>query len=356
VAIRHAGQCFFYRHRGAAFPSSKFEARPIPRAPTAGETDTLSTCTRLLQDEEPMPTLTDEIKTFIVKGLACFDSPSQVAAAVKVQFDVEVTRQHVYAYDPNASQMMAPRWRELHAATRQAHLRQVSEIGIANRTVRLAMLDRMARHSFTHDCFGAAASYLEQAAKECGGMYENRRAPIQIMAVASAQPAGVALDAGQTAVAAQMPPPLDTPPAPELLPADSPAESPAASSGHGQATEIVRDDGVLDQPAHEEGVAADDIACRDAGEATGEPDAALCGDAEAARDLDTAAGEAAFRRAGISGHKNEREILQRARRTMDAALEAARRAGPVVRAPAPSAPESPSAAAPEARGISGRPT
>ena len=74
-----------------------------------------------------MPTLTDEIKTFIVKGLACYDTPSQVAEAVKAEFNVEITRQHVYSYDPNASQHMAPRWRELHAATRAALLRELAQ-------------------------------------------------------------------------------------------------------------------------------------------------------------------------------------------------------------------------------------
>jgi hypothetical protein len=119
-----------------------------------------------------MPTLTDEIKTFIVKGLACFDSPSQVAEAVKTNFDVEIGRQHVYAYDPNASQRMSPRWRELHAATRAAFLRDVAAIGIVHKTVRLRMLDRMAHRAAERGRLTHAAFFLEQAAMECGGLYE----------------------------------------------------------------------------------------------------------------------------------------------------------------------------------------
>jgi hypothetical protein len=57
------------------------EARLMQPASPATGNEVLATCTRLLQDEELMPTLTDEIKTFIVKGLACYDSPSQVAEA-----------------------------------------------------------------------------------------------------------------------------------------------------------------------------------------------------------------------------------------------------------------------------------
>ena len=101
------------------------------------------------QNEESMPTLTDEIKTFIVKGLACYDTPSQVADSVKANFNIEITRQHVYAYDPKSSQHMAPRWKELHAATRAALLRETSEIGIAHRAVRLLRLDRLASRSAT---------------------------------------------------------------------------------------------------------------------------------------------------------------------------------------------------------------
>src|SRR5262245_56125083 len=42
-----------------------------------------ATFTGPLPNEDSMPTLSDEIKTFIVQGLACFDTPSEVADAVK---------------------------------------------------------------------------------------------------------------------------------------------------------------------------------------------------------------------------------------------------------------------------------
>ena len=60
--------------------------------------------------EEAMPTLTDEVKEFIVKGLACFDTPSQVAEAVRVNFGIEVSRQQVFSYDPDGSRPPSPRW------------------------------------------------------------------------------------------------------------------------------------------------------------------------------------------------------------------------------------------------------
>ena len=121
-----------------------------------------------------MPHLTDEIKTFIVKGLACYDTPSQVAEAVRAEFDIVVSRQQVHEYDPACVRRPAQRWRDLHAATRAALLRELGEIGIAHRAVRLRRLDRLASRSERNNVL-TALKCIEMAAKECGGMYENRK-------------------------------------------------------------------------------------------------------------------------------------------------------------------------------------
>ena len=146
----------------------------------AGDSADASTLTQPLQNEESrnlMPTLTDEIKTFIVRGLARFDSPSEVAEAVKSTFGVELKRQHVYAYDPRCTQPPAPRWCELHAATRAAFLKDAAAIGVVHKTVRLRMLDRMARRAEATNYFDLSASLLEQAAKECGGVFDGKPTP-----------------------------------------------------------------------------------------------------------------------------------------------------------------------------------
>src|SRR5829696_1206798 len=44
--------------------------------------------------------LTHEMQTFVVQRLACFEDPTTVAAAVAVEFNVEITRQAVEGYDP----------------------------------------------------------------------------------------------------------------------------------------------------------------------------------------------------------------------------------------------------------------
>jgi hypothetical protein len=126
--------------------------------------------------EERAPTaLTDEIREFIVRGLARYESPSQVAAAVKATFGIEISRQLVHTYNPAGSRPVAERWSELHAVTRAKFLADVSEIGIAQKVFRLRMLDHFARLAMEGNYTIRAAAFLEQAAKECGGIYENRR-------------------------------------------------------------------------------------------------------------------------------------------------------------------------------------
>lgn len=175
-----------------------------------------------------MPTLTDEIKTFIVKGLACYDTPSQVAEAVKAMFGVEVSRQQVYVYDPGCSQPPAQRWRDLHAATRAALLRETAEIGIAHRTVRLRILDRLA-HRCERNSVALALECLELAAKECGGMYENRR-PIVLQQV-TLEPSIPAAPQPAAPLPAAPPPALKQPAVPEsILPALPEPDMPALSA------------------------------------------------------------------------------------------------------------------------------
>jgi hypothetical protein len=136
--------------------------------------------------EESMPTLTDEIKTFIVIALAQYDTPSRVAKAVGVNFGVVIDRRQVHAYDPACLKPPAQRWRDLHATTRQALLHDTAEIGIAHKAFRLRVLDRMARETETRHYLELTAALLEQAAKECGGVYDRRPA---VGSAAAQQPA-----------------------------------------------------------------------------------------------------------------------------------------------------------------------
>lgn len=120
--------------------------------------------------------LSDEVKTFIVQALACFDSPSVVAKAVKTEFGQEVSRQLVESHDPTkkAASGLATKWKALFEETRATFLEDTASIGISHRTVRLRSLQRMAERVEGQGNMVLAAQLLEQAAKEMGGAYTNR--------------------------------------------------------------------------------------------------------------------------------------------------------------------------------------
>jgi len=134
--------------------------------------DALPTQTGPRQEKESMPILNDEIKEFIVKRIACYETPSRIAAAVRVNFGIDIDRRQVFEYNPAGSRPPAQRWIDLHAATRARFLSEVAEIGIAQKTIRLRMLDRFAQMAEESNRNEKAAKFLEQAARECGGFYE----------------------------------------------------------------------------------------------------------------------------------------------------------------------------------------
>lgn len=124
-----------------------------------------------------MAKLNDAPKRFIVQALACWDTPSQVAEAVKDEFGLDVPRMQVALYDPTkvAGQGLAKKWRELFDATRKRFREEVAEIPIADQAFRLrAQCKIYERHLSRGNVVGAAA-VLEQAAKEAGGAFTNRR-------------------------------------------------------------------------------------------------------------------------------------------------------------------------------------
>lgn len=121
--------------------------------------------------------LPDEVRTFIVQALACFDRPSEVAKAVKETFELTVSRQAVEAYDPTkrAGAELSAEHRAVFEASRAAFLKQTAEIGISHRAVRLRALERLVDRAEAMGNITLAAELLEQAAKEMGGAFTNKR-------------------------------------------------------------------------------------------------------------------------------------------------------------------------------------
>lgn len=123
-----------------------------------------------------MAALKNEVKSFIVQALACFDTPSQVSQAVKQEFDVDITRQQVEQHDPTkrAGSHLALKWQTLFHDTRKRFREETADIPIANRAFRLRAMNRFVERAESMKNIGLAMQILEQAAKETGDIYVNR--------------------------------------------------------------------------------------------------------------------------------------------------------------------------------------
>jgi hypothetical protein len=121
--------------------------------------------------------LSDDLKHFIVGQLATWATPSEVVATVKADFGIEISRQRVECYDPTkvAGKALSPELTALFEKARTLYLADTAAIGIAQQTYRLRLLERLATRAEAVGNMGMAAMLAEQAAKEMGGAYTNRR-------------------------------------------------------------------------------------------------------------------------------------------------------------------------------------
>lgn len=121
-----------------------------------------------------MASLNQTQKTLIVTRLACFDTPTEVQAELREVQNVEASLSQIQYYDPTqpSSSKLARKWAALFAETRARFKREVEDIAIANKAYRLKRLDKLARTARSPKL---EAELLEQAAKEVGDVYTNRR-------------------------------------------------------------------------------------------------------------------------------------------------------------------------------------
>jgi hypothetical protein len=121
-----------------------------------------------------MPVLSKAAKLFVVGRLACFDKPKEVREALLAELDVEASVAQISAYDPTttAGARMGEDLKGLFATTRKRFLRNIEEIPVANKAVRIRMLQKMIDDTGKNKVL--AAQLLEQVAKESGDAYTNR--------------------------------------------------------------------------------------------------------------------------------------------------------------------------------------
>lgn len=121
--------------------------------------------------------LSQEAITYILQALACFDTPSEVAEVVNKEFGIKIAKQSVEKYDPTkqAGKNLALKWKKIFEDSRKAFVDKIMSIPIAHRSVRLRAIGRMAEAAERQKNYALAAQLLEQAAKEVGEVYTNKR-------------------------------------------------------------------------------------------------------------------------------------------------------------------------------------
>jgi len=132
---------------------------------------------------EPAPPaqrrLLEEHKRFIVQRLACFRSPTEVAEDVKEEFGIDVIRQTVRGYNPEQVQV-AKKWKAIFDATRAAFLKATASSAIAHQAYRVSELTWWYRYAKSKKNPILARELLEQAAREMGGAFTNRREGVDL--------------------------------------------------------------------------------------------------------------------------------------------------------------------------------
>lgn len=121
----------------------------------------------------------------IVLRFAEFSTPQEIVDYVKLEYGLDVTREQVWHYNPQRPDAgaankrgggkLAQKWHDLFWDHRERFKRETQDIGIANKAYRLKRLHDMAVKAEKMRNYALAASLHEQAAKEMGGYFTNRR-------------------------------------------------------------------------------------------------------------------------------------------------------------------------------------
>lgn len=124
-----------------------------------------------------MAVLNEDAKITLVQALACFDTPSQAAEQVAQEHGVKIGRDQAIKYDPTkpAGKNLSKKLREIFEATRAKFLEDISTIPIAQQAYRLRVLQRNLERADSRGNSAMVSTLLEQAAKELGGAFTNRK-------------------------------------------------------------------------------------------------------------------------------------------------------------------------------------
>lgn len=122
-----------------------------------------------------MAALKKEVKLFIVRSLARFNTPSETADLVHQDYGIKITKQQCEKYDPTkrSGENLSEELRREFEITRKDFLETPQNIPIANQSVRLQMYQTLAIRNSKNTVM--LLKILEQAAKEVGNQYTNKQ-------------------------------------------------------------------------------------------------------------------------------------------------------------------------------------
>lgn len=117
-----------------------------------------------------MEALPEEVKLYIVQQLACYRGYSEVARSVKAEYDLEVTRQHVRYYDPEAANPVPPakKWRKVFESTRAGFQSDLARVGITHATRRAELLEAALTLAMKRGQLAIALQILDRAERLFG--------------------------------------------------------------------------------------------------------------------------------------------------------------------------------------------
>src|ERR1043166_5777885 len=91
--------------------------------------------------------LNEAQKVEVVLRLAGYDNPTAIARSLKEEFAIDIAVTSIAFYDPTTyrGRQCPPRWATLFHETRAKIIAGLSDVGAANKMVRVRWLDQMAR-------------------------------------------------------------------------------------------------------------------------------------------------------------------------------------------------------------------
>lgn len=124
-----------------------------------------------------MARLNKRVKLYIVRSLATYETPTETAKGVQEEFGITVTKQQCEAYDPTkkTGQDLSEEFKKEFYRIREDMNKNINSIPIANIAYRLKRLQNFIDHDQFKSNPVIVPNLLEQAAKEVGGLYTNRK-------------------------------------------------------------------------------------------------------------------------------------------------------------------------------------